>query len=96
MRVLESQINAGTMNTTSMEDVGRETVMEQYFIAAIEQIAAELRTAGYEPDMQLYGYAATGDESYITRRGNARQIISRLDRELIMQYIVNKYPDKFI
>ena len=35
----------------------------------MEHIVASIRSAGYEPYDQLYGYLKTGDETYITRTG---------------------------
>jgi uncharacterized protein (UPF0297 family) len=46
-----------------------------------------LKDAGYEPYDQLYAYASTGNESYITRKGDARKLIVQLDREQIWNYI---------
>ena len=43
--------------------------------------------AGYNPYEQLWGYVATGNESYITRQGNAREIIKEIDIELIKNYL---------
>ena len=41
----------------------------------------------YNPYEQLWGYVATGNESYITRQGNAREIIKEIDIELIKNYL---------
>ena len=53
----------------------------------ISKIAQALSAAGYDPCAQLTGYLQTGDETYITRQGNARAIIKTLDKEMIAQYI---------
>lgn len=41
----------------------------------------------YDPYMQLYGYLETGDDTYyfITRKGNAREEIGELDREMVIR-----------
>ena len=50
-------------------------------------VVSVLKDAGYEPYDQLYAYASTGNESYITRKGDARKLIAQLDREQIWNYI---------
>lgn len=54
----------------------------------MEHIVASIRSAGYEPYDQLYGYLKTGDESYITRTGDARRLVRELDRKQLRQYVV--------
>ena len=57
------------------------------FEKCISKITQALSAAGYDPCAQLTGYLQTGDETYITRQGNARAIIKTLDKEMIAQYI---------
>lgn len=61
--------------------------MEIDFESTMEHIVDSIRTAGYEPYDQLYGYLKTGDETYITRTGDARSLIKALDRRLLQCYI---------
>lgn len=62
--------------------------MEQAeFEKCILEISQALSAAGYDPCAQLTGYLQTGDETYITRQGNARAIIMTLDKEMIARYI---------
>ena len=61
--------------------------------AVIESIAS----AGYEPYDQIYGYFYMGIDSYITRTGNARNLIKEIDREIIAEYLKNiKIDDVFL
>lgn len=53
----------------------------------MEHIVASIRSAGYEPYDQLYGYLKTGDETYITRTGDARKLVRELDREQLQRYV---------
>ena len=61
--------------------------MKDKFEETIEYIVAVLKEAGYDPYEQLYAYASTGNEAYITRRGNAREIASKIDRSKLMLYL---------
>lgn len=51
------------------------------------EIVDALQQAGYDPAAQLTGYLQTGDEIYITRRGDARTKIKYVDKQQIQDYI---------
>ena len=57
--------------------------MKDKFKETMDYVVSVLKDAGYEPYDQLYAYASTGNESYITRKGDARKLIAQLDREQI-------------
>ena len=61
--------------------------MKDKFEETMGYVVSVLEDAGYEPYDQLYAYASTGNESYITRKGDARKLIAQLDREQIWNYI---------
>ena len=61
--------------------------LENDFKQNIEYIVAVLHEAGYNPYEQLYAYLHTGNDRYITRIGDARSLVSELDREQIGAYI---------
>ena len=53
----------------------------------------ELRENGYNPISQLVGYLISEDPTYITDCNNARALIQRVDREVIMAEMVKEYLD---
>ena len=57
------------------------------FMAKIESICSSIREAGWDPYSQLTGYLLTGEDRYITRVGNARSMISTLDRSALQAYV---------
>ena len=61
--------------------------MNERFLADMKSVVNALRDAGFVPYDQLYGYAMTGNSTYITRRDNARTIAENLDPELLRQYL---------
>lgn len=61
--------------------------MKDKFKETMGYVVSVLKDAGYEPYDQLYAYTSTGNESYITRKGDARKLIAQLDREQIWDYI---------
>lgn len=52
-----------------------------------------MTNAGYDPYAQLTGYLQTGDETFITRNENARELIKTLDKGKIEQYVINLFND---
>lgn len=69
--------------------------MENDFIQKIQYIVSVIHEAGYEPYDQLYAYLKTGNNTYITRKGNARNLVTELDRKQMWDYIEsNLKPQK--
>jgi len=50
-----------------------------------------LRLKGYNPVNQIVGYILSEDPTYITNYNNARALISRLDRDELLQELVSSY-----
>lgn len=61
--------------------------MDTEFQATMEEIAASIKAAGYEPYDQLYGYVTKGKDEYITRNGNAREKIKQLTWLAVKEYV---------
>ena len=50
-----------------------------------------LKEKGYNPVNQIVGYLLTEDPAYITNYNNARSMISKLDRDELLQELVRCY-----
>ena len=50
-----------------------------------------LREKGYNPINQIVGYILSEDPTYITTYGNARNIISKIDRDDLLEVMVKSY-----
>ena len=57
------------------------------FIATMESIVSSIEEKGMDPYDQLYGYLTTGKEEYITRTGNARELIKTLEWDRMWDYV---------
>ena len=57
----------------------------------ITSVYNALLVKGYNPINQLVGYIITEDPTYITNYKNARTLISRLDRDELLQELVRSY-----
>lgn len=61
---------------------------EQEFNKVMEHITSSLKQGGYDPYEQLTGYITTGEAHYITRNGNARELIGGLDKLKVKSYVL--------
>ena len=50
-----------------------------------------LEEKGYNPINQLVGYILSEDPTYITTYNNARNLISRIDRDDLLEALVKSY-----
>ena len=57
------------------------------FEVRIKEIIQSISDAGFDPFSQLYGYLTTGKEEYITRTGNARELIKTLNWQQVWDYV---------
>lgn len=57
------------------------------FEVRMKEIIQSISDAGFDPFSQLYGYLTTGKEEYITRTGNARELIKTLNWKQVYDYI---------
>lgn len=80
------------------EALKKERAVQQQQIKAkgpvfdvIEQVYYALKEKGYNPVNQIVGYILSGDPTYITSYKNARTIMSKLDRDELLEEFVNYY-----
>jgi uncharacterized protein (UPF0297 family) len=52
-----------------------------------------LKEKGYNPINQIVGYLLSEDPTYITNHNNARSLICKIDRDELMQELVQFYLD---
>lgn len=50
-----------------------------------------LKEKGYNPVNQIVGYILSGDPTYITGYNNARVLITKIERDELLEEIVNFY-----
>lgn len=60
----------------------------------LETVYAALEERGYNGIDQMVGYILSGDPSYITSHNNARTMISRIDRDDLVEEILKDYLSK--
>ena len=58
------------------------------------EVYESLEERGYNPIDQMVGYILSGDPSYITSHNNARNIISRLERDDLVEEMLKAFIGK--
>ncbi len=56
-------------------------------------VYAALKEKGYNPLNQIVGYILSEDPTYITNHNNARALIRKLDRDELLEELVEFYLD---
>ena len=59
----------------------------------LKSVYAALVEKGYNPINQIVGYILSEDPTYITTHNNARSLIRRIDRDELLQVLVQSYLD---
>ena len=59
----------------------------------IEVVYQALKAKGHDPIMQIVGYIISGDPTYITSYGGARNLIVKIERDELLEELVKKYID---
>ena len=76
-------------NNTMMFSVENEK--EQKVEGVLLPVYEALKEKGYNPINQIVGYLISGDPAYITNYRNARNLMSKLEREEILEDILGFY-----
>ncbi len=59
----------------------------------LSEVYEALNEKGYNPNYQIVGYILSGDPTYITSHNGARTKISKLDRDALLEELVESYID---
>ena len=81
------------MNEQTMTfSLGDQT--EQEIRRILTDVYSALKEKGYNPINQIVGYILSEDPTYITTHNNARNLIRKIVRDLLLQTIVKYYLTK--
>jgi uncharacterized protein (UPF0297 family) len=81
----------GNVNNTAKFDYKMESLNEAREI--LSQVYESLKEKGYNPNNQLIGYILSGDPTYITNHNNARSLIRKIERDELLEELLNVYLD---
>ena len=57
----------------------------------LEQVYVALTEKGYNPVNQIVGYIMSGDPTYITSHNGARSLISKMERDELVEEMLKTY-----
>ena len=75
-----------TMQFSAVEKE-KDSEAKKILVAVYKALAEK----GYNPVNQIVGYILSGDPTYITSYNNARSIIRRLERDELLEELVDSY-----
>lgn len=67
------------------ESVGVDEILERVYEALSEK--------GYNPINQIVGYIMSGDPTFITSHKNARSMIMKVERDELVEEMLNSYVE---
>ena len=77
------------LDQTTMFTLSKE--MENPARGIIKLVCEAMTEKGYDPMNQLVGYIISGDPTYITSYNGARKMLTRLERDELLEEIVSNY-----
>ena len=76
-------------NAASTEEVGVES-----YRSLLSQISSAIELGGYNSVSQILGFLLSEDPTHIANFGNARNLVGKLDRDLLLEDMVKYYLGK--
>lgn len=67
---------------------------DNYIREILSNVYQSLEEKGYQPVNQLVGYIISGDPAYITSYNEARNQIKKIDRNELVEELLNEYMKK--
>ena len=77
------------INNTQFFTVQKEPELQVSDV--LEIVYKALKEKGYNPVNQIVGYIMSGDPTYITSHNNARSIINKVERDDIIEALLENY-----
>lgn len=60
----------------------------------LQDVYEALQEKGYNPFGQIVGYLVSGDPTFITNHKDARTLITKIERDIILEELVREYLSK--
>ena len=83
----------GDMRDTQLITLQENTANAASAAQVLEQVYIALTEKGYNPVNQIVGYIMSGDPTYITSHKNARSIIMKVERDELLEELMEVYID---
>ena len=83
----------GDMRDTQFITLQENTANAASAAQVLEQVYIALTEKGSNPVNQIVGYIMSGDPTYITSHKNARSIIMKVERDELLEELMEVYID---
>ena len=83
----------GDMRDTQFITLQENTANAASAAQVLEQVYIALTEKGYNPVNQIVGYIMSGDPTYITSHKNAISIIMKVERDELLEKLMEVYID---
>ncbi len=83
----------GDMRDTQFITLQENTANAASAAQVLAQVYIALTEKGYNPVNQIVGYIMSGDPTYITSHKNARSIIMKVERDELLEELMEVYID---
>lgn len=84
-------IGGVTMETNHTTQIEINRSRDAEIESIIDRVHAALIEKGYNPISQLVGYIMSGDPTYITGHKGARSLITKVERDEILEVVFKRY-----
>lgn len=71
-------------------DKVRKGIVMEYNQQVLEYIVKCIEDTGNDPQIQIHGYVLSGNECYITRKGDARRLIKSVETSYLERYVAER------
>lgn len=68
-----------------------ETFEEAVIASTLKEVIAILEERGYNPINQIVGYLMSGDPGYITNHKEARNRLTKIDRDKLLGILIKNF-----
>lgn len=72
-----------------LNNQGKDRILQ-----VLDHVYQALKEKGYDPSNQIMGYIISGDPTYITSYNDARKLIKQIDRNDLLENVLNFYFEK--
>ena len=90
--VIENKNECKILNMKSQAPITEEPT-EINTDELLMEICAAIRDGGFNPVSQIVGYIISEDPTHITNYNNARTMMSKIDRDDLLEEMVTRYID---
>ena len=88
--IIENKNQHNTVfSANSQNEHGEDLAINNHEI--LLEICQSIREGGYNPVSQIVGYIISEDPTHITNYKNARTLMSKIDRDDLLEEMVTKY-----